>query len=562
MVSHKSKVVRVRSQRQLHYIEPDMHYGNISPSTTREIMFHKMPTSTGEPSVPQPVDRVFRLPKSKSQHHDSENTRSQSPTSPPTSTISNNLHEIETTTKWSTRKKVIVGLIIAAVCIVIIVTVIVTVLLTRQSNTTASTTNTTVVYVLWSFDNVTTDSYGVYNGQLMNSATYSPSSSTMPYLGQGRALSVTAAQNQSFQVSTPFLNLASTSFTIEAWIYSTIVTGDNGIMGQCQCTSCSNQCFFFLIRSSKLYVGFTLNDINGLTTMTVNTWYHVAFVYNSVTKQQILYLNGVQDNIKSSSSAYQGTNGTFTIGSAKYYPSTTFFNGYIDNVKIETLAKSATEILTAASLIAYYSFDSPNPTYDNGPNGLNGSSINAGIVTGRVNQGIQFTGSSSYFQAYGFYQAGYGVNSNKPFSISMWISTSSYSSCAFVQMSTAYNGGSCFNMLGIWSYTGNAAQLVAQGYAWPAIYGPSITLNTWTHVSWTFSLTNGYRLYVNGVYFGTTGYYSYSGTSGVINWLQIGYSFTCSGNYISNAAFQGIIDEIYVHNREITATEVYTFANP
>ncbi|CAF3889653.1 unnamed protein product, partial [Rotaria sp. Silwood1] len=166
---------------------------------------------------------------------------------------------------------------------------------------TTSTTNATVNYVLWSFDSVTTDTYGVYNGQLVNGATYSSSSTTLPYLGQGHALSVAASQNQSFQVSTPFLNLASTSFTVEAWIYSTIVTGDNGLMGQCQCTSCSNQCFHFLIRSSKLYVGFTLNDINGLTTITVGTWYHVAFVYNSVTQQQILYLNGVQDNIKSSS---------------------------------------------------------------------------------------------------------------------------------------------------------------------------------------------------------------------------------------------------------------------
>ncbi|CAF3977515.1 unnamed protein product [Rotaria sordida] len=521
-----------------------------------------MPTSTGDPFVPKPIHRVLRLPRAKSQHHDFENILSESPTPPQTPTISNNLHKIGTTTKWSTRKKVIVGLIIAAVCIVIIVAVIVAVLLARRSNTTASTTNTTVEYVLWSFDNVATDSYGVYNGQLMNSATYSSSSSTIPYVGQGRALSVTAAQNQSFQVSTPFLNLASTSFTIEAWIYSTIVTGDNGIMGQCQCTLCSNQCFYFLIRSSKLYVGFTLNDISGLTTMTASTWYHVAFVYNSVTKQQILYLNGVQDNIKSSSSVYQGTNGTFTIGSASYYTSTTFFNGYIDNVKIQTRAKSATEILTAASLIAYYSFDLPNPTNDNGPNGLNGSSTNAPTVTGRVNQGMQFTGSSSYFQAYGFYQAGFDVNYNRPFSISMWISPSSYSGCTFVQMSTAYNGGSCFNMLGIWSYTSNAGQLVAQGYAWPTVYGPPITLHTWTHVSWTFSLTNGYRLYVNGVYYGTTGYYSYGGTSGVINWLQIGYSFSCSSAYISNAAFQGIIDEIYVHNREITATEVNTFANP
>ncbi|CAF5004183.1 unnamed protein product [Rotaria socialis] len=117
-------------------------------------------------------------------------------------------------------------------------------------------------------------------------------------------------------------------------------------------------------------------------------------------------------------------------------------------------------------------------------------------------------------------------------------------------------------MLGIFAYTGNSGQWVAQGYAWPTIYGSPITLNTWTHISWTFSLTNGYRLYINGVYYGTTGYYSYGGTSGAITWIQIGYNFGCSSAYITNAGFQGIIDEVYVHNREITAAEVSALANP
>ncbi|CAF5222197.1 unnamed protein product, partial [Rotaria magnacalcarata] len=101
----------------------------------------------------------------------------------------------------------------------------------------ATSTATTITYVLWSFDNVTTDLYGNYNGELVNGATCTVSSSTIPYLGQGYPLGLTSSLNQSFQVST-FLNLASTSFTIEAWIYSTVVTGDNGIMGQCDCTSC------------------------------------------------------------------------------------------------------------------------------------------------------------------------------------------------------------------------------------------------------------------------------------------------------------------------------------
>jgi len=437
--------------------------------------------------------------------------------------------------------------------------------LTRSSGgTTATSSSGTSLSVAWLFDNTTTDSTGNYNGSLVNGATYGVSTATMPYLGQGQTLYLVQSmnQNQSFQVDNSVLNLAYTSFTIEAWIYPSIVTGDNGIFGICQCSSCSNQCLYLLIRGARLYAGFYLNDINGLLTVTVNTWHHIAFVYNYETQQQILYINGVQDNSKSNSACLQRTNATINIGSTQLLLTKNYFSGHIDNLRIVTRAKSASEILSDASLIAYYSFDLPSPNYDSGPNGLHGSSVNTASVTGRVNQAMRFIGSSSYFQAYGFYQLGYGVYANRPYSVSIWINPASTAACAFLQQSTTATGGSCFNMLGLWTYTGQTAQIIAQGYAWPAIVGPFITINTWIHISWTFSLANGYALYVNGNYYGTTGYFSYTGTTGVITWLQLGYNFGCSSQYITNAAYQGSIDEVYLYNRELSATEVRTLANP
>jgi hypothetical protein len=117
-------------------------------------------------------------------------------------------------------------------------------------------------------------------------------------------------------VASPFVSLTG-SFTIEAWIFSTAVySGDNGLFGQCQCSSCTNQCLYFLVRGSVLYAGFTYNDIIGSQNITNNLWYHVAFVYNSATQQQILYVNGYQDASRSSVSSYQGTSGAINIGSS------------------------------------------------------------------------------------------------------------------------------------------------------------------------------------------------------------------------------------------------------
>ncbi|CAF0983071.1 unnamed protein product [Didymodactylos carnosus] len=485
-----------------------------------------------------------------------------------------NLREILSKARWSTGKKILVGVLVGAL---IIVPIVLGVVLTRSKaiTTTTTTTFSIIVSALWSFDSTTADLYGVYNGQLVNGATYTPISNSSlyaPYVGYGRALYVLSALNQSFLVSTPFLDLNYTSFTIEAWIYSTTsYTGDHGVFGQCQCSTCANQCLYFIVRASRLYIGFTLNDLAGSLTLSTNTWYHIAFVYNYQTQQQILYLNGVQDTIKSNSGPYQGTNGSIQIGSTQVFLTINYFNGYIDNLKVVTRAKSSDEILTDASVAAYYSFDLPYPNNDNGPNGLNGTSVNTVMVTGRVNQAMRFTGSSSYFQAYGFYQITYGASSGK-FSVSMWINPSSIGSCTFVQLQTSST--SCVNMLGISSVTGSTGQLIAQVYG-AFINGPFLTLNTWTHISWTFSPANGYTLYVNGILFGATGASSAS-SSGQLAWLYIGYGPSCSNyyncytlwspyfsnNYISNTAYQGSIDEIYIHNRELAQVDVTALANP
>ena len=419
-----------------------------------------------------------------------------------------------------------------------------------------------MITAYWPFDNATTDLYNNYNGALINGASYFVATTNQPFVGIGGGLSLTASSSQYFSVTSPFLDLTYKSFTIEAWIYPTISSSsDYGIFGQCQCSSCANQCLYLIIRSYVLYIGFTNNDLSGNTTLTSSTWYHIAFVYNYNTKQQILYVNGYQDAIKSNANPYTGTNGSIWIGASQVYPSVDYYTGYIDNFKITTRAKSATEILNDASLTAYYSFDLPNSTYDSGPLGLNGYSNNTAILNGRINQAMRFSGSTSYFTAYGFAQVGYSLYYAKPFSVSLWINPTLIASCTIVQTAYSLSNYACHNLLGFNSILGPTAQIVVQGWQWPTIYGPFITLNTWMHLSVTYSLTNGLRLYVNGVYFGSTGAF-YFGYNGYITYFQLGYAYYCSSSSITNNGYQGSIDEVYVHSREITQSEVTALANP
>jgi hypothetical protein len=139
---------------------------------------------------------------------------------------------------------------------------------TTTITTTVSSTSSVNVSASWTFDNTVVDSYGVYNGQLMNGAGYTPFNSiNQPYFGNGQALSLVSSSSQSFLVSIPFFNLSYTSFTIEAWIYPMLYHGDHGIFGQCSCLNCTNQCLYFIIRNSILYVDFTSNYLSGSTVL-------------------------------------------------------------------------------------------------------------------------------------------------------------------------------------------------------------------------------------------------------------------------------------------------------
>jgi hypothetical protein len=424
------------------------------------------------------------------------------------------------------------------------------------NSTSTTTAAPPASYAYWGFDNDANDLYGVYNGALINGATFSNNT----YFGYGYTLSLNNSVNQSMIIATPLLNLSYTSFTVEAWIYGISLTGDNAIFSQCQCNSCQDQCLYLIIRNYKLYMGFTLDDVIGSTVLTINTWYHVAFVYDYSTRTQSLYVQGALDTSRSSAGPYQGQSGATVIGSSFLSAST--FNGYIDNMKLATLAKSASKILVGAQMVVHYSFDASSLTHDVGPNQMNSTLSNANVVTGRVGQGLAFSGSStSYLQTYGFYQLG---QSNKAFSFAMWLYPYSINGGVLIQKTSFQNpssGGWCYSLMGL-TYIGQIV-IVTYTTSVPMIVGPILSVDTWTHIAYTYSSANGTRLYVNGVYYATTGIISWS-SSGTIDWLSIGsyINYYCGVGIIYSVPYLGAIDEFYVYRRELEQSDVTTLANP
>jgi hypothetical protein len=135
------------------------------------------------------------------------------------------------------------------------------------------------------------------------------------YVNQALFFTATAIQS----LSAPYIPLAYTSFTIEAWLKPTSFPNlvDHSILGLCPSPS-AHLCLYLVIRTIAsnhyLYFGFFGDDCQGNTSLTANQWIHAAFVFDLSTLTQSIYLNGLLDNKCIASAPFMASTGSVTIG--------------------------------------------------------------------------------------------------------------------------------------------------------------------------------------------------------------------------------------------------------
>jgi hypothetical protein len=285
----------------------------------------------------------------------------------------------------------------------------------------------------YSFDSVTTDATGTYPASGIVSPTY-----VTGWVGSAISFNYSNAQ----RLSTTHIPLASATFTIDFWFYSTDLTTywEYSLMGEFT-SQAADHVLFLNIRNHTPYFGFWADDTISTTNVSVNTWYHIAFVYNNTTRQRTIYLNGLSIAQSIGTGYLQTTSSNFTIGGATIGGASSlyvYYTGYIDHLTISGRVKSACEIYLDAALACYFPFDLPSPLVDSGPNFLTAVNLGATSVVGRLNQAFQFSSSPSYITVSGItaLQPQYTV-----FTISMWINpTSVIGGGTLIHGSTVSNG--------------------------------------------------------------------------------------------------------------------------
>ncbi|CAF0952998.1 unnamed protein product [Adineta ricciae] len=483
------------------------------------------------------------------------------------------------------------GLGIAA-CIIVILAVLLA--LKNDSSTTVSSSYTSSscadncmmsitpfrdsTVASWPFDSSLSDENNVYSALYSNPP-------NVPYDTGNVGNAVVLSSSQYLYASTHFMNLSYRSWTVEGWLLLSSVSGTRGIFSQCQSASTTDQCLTLSIQNQRLHLGFTNDDLDGSTILTTSSvlWRHVAFVYDYTMMRQSIYLDGVLEATTSASGLlvgpYKGQSGNIFIGRTD---SGDYFEGRIDQLQVSERAKSACEILNDATLTAYYAFDIGASYLDSSLNYFHGISNLLITLPGRVNYAYSFQYEYSYFQSQGFT----AYQTDEPFSVSLWVNPFVVTGGTLIHLSTNIDGSSdaCFDLLGLSS----SGRLIGQLYesydccvccvvnpliSCPCrglrnVAGPTMIVNTWTHIVLTYSRSNGLALYTNGTLRGVTDAFSSFPEPApdydvrpymIVGNQRIGGGLHgCLGSSpsVSSGSYRGLIDELRIYSRELTKTEI------
>jgi len=313
-----------------------------------------------------------------------------------------------------------------------------------------------------------------------------------------------------------------------------------------------------------------------------NAWHHVIGIVNTSSKTGTLYVDGVNKGSDSYTGNLINQNESLTLGSDSS-DSTYIYSGLIDEVRIYNRALSASEVKSlynqSASkfnktptntltngLVGHWTFDgadtnwTTNTVVDRSGNGNTGTMTNMSTSTspakGKIGQALKFDGVNDYVNvgdpANG--SLDFGTNS---FSYGMWVyvdnNRGSYDMPWNKGGSNAGDPGYDFEF-GSSTWTINIADGISVKSS--SSFGNGV-LKQWVYVMAVVDRGNNrLHAYKNGVLVSgagvdLTGFGSVSGST----------SANIGRRYDGSYPFNGLIDEVRIYNRALSASEVKALYN-
>jgi len=391
--------------------------------------------------------------------------------------------------------------------------------------------------------------------------------------GLSQSTTITSSNVLHFDGVNDYIRLGSmppitSTYTIMAWIRPESVSL-NTIGGWGHTSSSGNVASMLRINGGLLQTVQNNASIYGATSLTANTWVHVALTRNG--NDFKIYVNGVLDG-SGTENANTGSN-VFTIGNMLYNSTDYFyFKGKMDEFALwntELTAGSIESYMNSGmvgnetGLVMYHTFNQGvaygsntgiTSVTDATVNGYDGTLYNF-TLNGSTSNFVEWQQQSPTSSNVLHFD---GVNDYIRLG-SMPPITSTYTIMAWIRPESV-----SLNTIGGWGHTsssGNVASMLringgllqtVQNNA--SIYGAtSLTANTWVHVALTRN-GNDFKIYVNGVLDG-------SGTENA----NTGSNVFTIGNMLYNSTdyfyFKGKMDEFALWNTELTAGSIESYMN-
>lgn len=276
-----------------------------------------------------------------------------------------------------------------------------------------------------------------------------------------------------------------------------------------------------------------------------NTWYHVVGVRESGVKT--LYINKVAESTQADARELSDSSRPLYIGRAVNDGG--YFQGTIDEVVFYNRALSSDEIIelyNQASLVAHYTLDeSEGEIYDYSGQDNRGTNYGAEYgVTGKVGTALDFDGAD---------YVNVGDNEilrSESITISVWAKASALDTWNGIITNKQGAADGINLQMGT---SQNIAALVGDGSSYSYIRSTTIpVVDTWYHIVITHNTDDDNNiLYVNGT----------NEKEGVRALAYTAGDTIVGRFYRSSLPFKGIIDEVRIYNRVLSADEVTELYN-
>ena len=374
------------------------------------------------------------------------------------------------------------------------------------------------------------------------------------------------------------LKLTSSDGTFSAWVKPNTISGFDGIIG-----NNFGSGWWFILNAGKIaFWAATDAAVYDSNTVVPNgQWTHILVTYNNASKTATFYKNGVFDGSQVTANTIGNGGTTFYIGNdgrdGAGYP----FDGLIDEVRIYNRALTAAEIQALyksgaakfappsnTGLVGYWSFDDGaglSATDFSGKNNTGvfpGGTANPTWVNGKRGKALSFDGSNDYVNA----GKAAGLDLTSTFTIAVWVKSSENSAAKpqGIIVRANYAGFEYGWMLdkdtaNVFHFRGNGSAGTTYTRNDAGAYSDAAyTDQNWHHLTGVNTGGKNY-LYVDGVLQAVSAT-EVIGSAGGTRPVVIGHRY--SDLYTTEArTWNGLIDEVRVYNRALSASEVQALYN-